>query len=233
MFCHRYPTETCGWSNLAVRSSRDNVASPTRRRLNRKGRSRLPAPRRSGARVGGMANTCEPLINVVKTVQPKVLTGWGQNGTGSVQGLIGSLPQTSRPSAKRRSLPHRVHQAKRGKPDVLPQGTAPRKGRPKGRRVKEEGASEGRPVMGRIGVERKATSPTRKRADFPLVSGHEKAGQTDQGGRADDGLDVLGWCGLPLKGRRPPRSIVKVRLGETWAAPRSSRGVSRGLSRMR
>jgi len=141
-----------------------------------------------------MANRSEPLINVVKPSQPKVLTGWDQNGTRSVQGLMCSLPQTSRPLAERRSLTHRIHQEERGKPVVLPQGTAPRKGpvrgRLKGRRVKEEGASEGRPVTGRIGVERKATSPTRKRADFPLVSGHEEAGQTDQGGRADDGLDL-------------------------------------------
>ena len=27
VFCHRYPTKTCGRSNLAVRSSWDNVAS--------------------------------------------------------------------------------------------------------------------------------------------------------------------------------------------------------------
>ena len=38
-----------------------------------------------------------------------------------------------------------------------------------GRRVKEEGASEGRPVIGRIGVEPAGHHPTRKGADFPLV----------------------------------------------------------------
>ena len=43
-----------------------------------------------------------------------------------------------------------------------------------GRRVEEEGEREGRPVMGRIGVERKQYHPTRKRADFPLVFRHER-----------------------------------------------------------
>src|SRR5258708_5673304 len=28
MFCHRYPTKTCAWSNLGVGSSWDNEASP-------------------------------------------------------------------------------------------------------------------------------------------------------------------------------------------------------------
>src|SRR5438067_1554817 len=41
------------------------------------------------------------------------------------------------------------------------------------RRVKEEGASEGRPVMGRIGVEPPGDiTPRRKPADFPLVWTH-------------------------------------------------------------
>ena len=120
--CYRYPTGTCGRRKLAVRSSRDNVASPTRRRLNREGESRLLASRRSGARVGGMANTCEPLINVVSTVQPKMLTGWDQKGMWSVQRLAGPLPQTSQPPAERRSLTHRAHQTERGKPVALPQG---------------------------------------------------------------------------------------------------------------
>jgi hypothetical protein len=44
-----------------------------------------------------------------------------------------------------------------------------------GLRVKERGASERRPVIGRIGVERKRQHPTRKRADFPVVFRHERA----------------------------------------------------------
>jgi hypothetical protein len=53
VFCHQYPTAACGWSNSAVRSPRDNVASRHRGRLPCEGRRRLPASRRSGARVDG------------------------------------------------------------------------------------------------------------------------------------------------------------------------------------
>jgi hypothetical protein len=53
VFCHQYPTAACGRSNPAVRSPRDNVASPHRGRPPREGRRRLPASRRSGARVDG------------------------------------------------------------------------------------------------------------------------------------------------------------------------------------
>jgi len=43
------------------------------------------------------------------------------------------------------------------------------------RRVEEEGVSEGRPVMGRIGVEPLGDIiPRRKPADFPLVFRHER-----------------------------------------------------------
>jgi len=55
-----------------------------------------------------------------------------------------------------------------------------------GRRVQEEGARERRAVMARIGVELAATgdiTPPRKRADFPLVSRHERAGLIDTGGK--------------------------------------------------
>jgi RNA-directed DNA polymerase len=46
-------------------------------------------------------------------------------------------------------------------------------------RVKEDGKSESRAVMGRIGVERKQHHPTRKRADFHQVFHHEITWQTD------------------------------------------------------
>jgi Transposase len=53
VFCHQYPTAACDRSNPAVRSPRDNVASPHRGRLPCEGRRRLPASGRSGARVEG------------------------------------------------------------------------------------------------------------------------------------------------------------------------------------
>ena len=67
MYDHRYPTKTCGRSNPTVRSSWDNVSSPSGGRISREGFRRLPTPRRSGARVDGMANSGELLINVVRS----------------------------------------------------------------------------------------------------------------------------------------------------------------------
>ena len=49
-----------------------------------------------------------------------------------------------------------------------------------GRRVEEEGASERRSVMGRIGIApRSNIIPRRKPADFPLVLAYVNHGQTD------------------------------------------------------
>src|SRR5262245_35915608 len=78
---YRYPTKTCGRGNLAVRSSWDNVTSPRRGgRASREGARRLLAPRRSGARVDGMANPGELPINAVRTDKPKALRGLDQKG---------------------------------------------------------------------------------------------------------------------------------------------------------
>jgi len=43
----------------------------------------------------------------------------------------------------------------------------------------------------------RGTYLTRKRADFPLVSRHERVCQTDWGGKADD--SYISWCGFPLQ----------------------------------
>jgi hypothetical protein len=85
MYDHRYPTETCGRSNPTVRSSWDNVTSPSGGRISREGIRRLLTPRRSGARVDGMANPSELLINVVRSNKPKALTGLNQKVRGQVQ----------------------------------------------------------------------------------------------------------------------------------------------------
>ena len=54
------------------------------------------------------------------------------------------------------------------------------------RRVEEEGASEGRPVMGRIGVEPSGDiTPRRKPADFPLVLAYVNRQPTGVGSDAD------------------------------------------------
>jgi hypothetical protein len=54
-----------------------------------------------------MANTREPLINVVMLDEPKMLTGSNQKVHGRVWGLLYPPSQTARPSANRRSLTHR------------------------------------------------------------------------------------------------------------------------------
>jgi len=93
---HWYPTKTCGRSNPTVRSSWDNVTSPDPGgRASRERTRRLPAPRRSGARVDGMANSGELLINAVISNKPKALTGLNQKVSGQVQGLPFPLPSLS------------------------------------------------------------------------------------------------------------------------------------------
>src|SRR5208337_3871682 len=78
---HWYPTKTCGRRNPTVQSSWDNVTSPDPGgRVSRERTRRLLALRRSGARVDGMANSGELLINVVNLSKPKALTGLNQKG---------------------------------------------------------------------------------------------------------------------------------------------------------
>ena len=93
---HWYPTKTCGRSNPTVRSSWDNVTSPDPGgRVSRERTRRLLAPKRSGARVDGMANSGELLINAVNSNKPKALTGLNQKVNGQVQGLPLPLPSLS------------------------------------------------------------------------------------------------------------------------------------------
>jgi hypothetical protein len=115
---------------------------------------RLPASRRSGTRVDGMANSGELLINVVRTSKPKMLTGLDQNGTW--------------PGARASPFPCRRCRATGGeaepKPSVIrpwnvislsssPWGRPAARRSPMGRQVGDEGGSERPPISGRIGVE--------------------------------------------------------------------------------
>ena len=105
---HRYPTKACGQSNPAVRSPWDNVTSPFQGgRAAREGTRRLLTPRRSGARVDGMANSSELLINVVRSSKPKALRGLNQKVRGQVQGPLPSPAVAAEPPANRQSLNHR------------------------------------------------------------------------------------------------------------------------------
>ena len=88
---HWYPTKTCDRSNPVVRSSWDNVTSPTQGgRASRERTRRLLALRRLGAKVDGMANSGELLINVVRSSKPKALRGLNQKVRGQVQGCLPS-----------------------------------------------------------------------------------------------------------------------------------------------
>ena len=67
---------------------------------------------RSGARVEGMVNTCEPLINAVNGNEPKVLTSprrtnrLGPKGKWSGVRGSGSLTADDAPPVNRRNLTH-------------------------------------------------------------------------------------------------------------------------------
>ena len=104
---HWYPTKTCGRRNPTVRSSWDNVTSPDPGgRVSRERTRRLLALRRSGARVDGMANSGELLINVVNLNKPKALTGLNQKGKWPGAGASSSPAVAVEPSAERQSLNH-------------------------------------------------------------------------------------------------------------------------------
>jgi hypothetical protein len=53
-----------------------------------------------------MANTCEPLINVVIDTKPKMLIGLPKRECGEVQVVKVHLTQIKEPPAERRSLTH-------------------------------------------------------------------------------------------------------------------------------
>ena len=152
---HWYPTETCGRGNLAVRSSWDNVTSPQwGGRTSREGIRRLPAPRRSGARVDGMANSGELLINVVRSNKPKALRGLNQKVRGQVQrDLPSPVVVVGATGGEAEPTPSVIHPWNVVSPSSSLRGRPAARGSPMGRRVEEEGGSQRRPVMGRIRVE--------------------------------------------------------------------------------
>ena len=161
---HRYPTKACGRSNPAVRSPWDNETSPdSGGRAPRERARRLLAPGRSGARVDGMANPGELLINVVRTSKPKALRGLDQKVRGQVQGYppspavaIGATGEEAEPK------PSLIHPWNVVSPSSYPRGRPSARGSPMGRRVGDEGGSEGRSVIERIGVKPPARSPHAK-----------------------------------------------------------------------
>jgi len=137
----------------------------------------------------------------------KMLIGLSQKARGQVQGLVILLAQMLHHRRRAATFPTLGTSAQRGKLVVLlaahakAVGKATSQEKPMGQRVKDEGESEGRPVMGRIGValpfgsrwprevvqraERWQHHPTRKRADFPRVLTDVNSQPTDEGSNAD------------------------------------------------
>ena len=225
---YRYPTRTCGRGNPAVRSSWDNVTSPRwGGRASREGARRLLAPRRSGARVDGMANPGELPINAVRTDKPKALRGLDQKVCGQVQGsppspavAVGATGGEAEPK------PSVIHPW-----DVVSPSSSLRVGPPQGasmgRRVEDEGGSEGRSVIGRIGVE--PPGEITPRESGPTSLGCLRTRPSEQPAQETEQMTAACcWCGLrrvTLAGPRP----VSCRWG-ACAPPGSARGFERGLS---
>ena len=122
-----------------------------------------------------MVNRCKRLITVVTDKQAKVADRlepkWHCGGS-----RVYCVPWRgqSTPPAKRANLTLSVAYDEHGKPSALPKGRNPQ-GEPMGLWVKDKGKSECHIVMMRIGIALRNEQhyPTRKRADFPLVSHHE------------------------------------------------------------
>ena len=152
---YRYPTRTCGWSNPAVRSSWDNVTSPRwGGRTSREGTRRLPASWRSGARVDGMANSGELLINVVRSNKPKALRGLNQKVRGQVQRDLPSPVVVIRATGEEAEpTPSVIHPWNVVSPSSSSWGRLSARRLPMGWWVEDGGRSECPPVTGGIGVE--------------------------------------------------------------------------------
>jgi len=112
---------------------------------------RLPASGRSGARVDGMANSGELLINVVRTSKPKTLRGLNQNGTWPSAGAFPFPCRRCRATGEQ-AEPHPsvMHPWNVVSPSSSLWGRPSARGLPMGRRVEDEGGSERRPVIGRV-----------------------------------------------------------------------------------
>jgi hypothetical protein len=98
-----------------------------------------------------MVNTGEPLINVVNRNKPKTLRGLRQKARGPAQEFSPLLAQTAAPPADRRDLQPPTVRTRNVVSPSPSLGVSTPQGALTERRVQDEGGSEGRPVMGRIG----------------------------------------------------------------------------------
>ena len=122
-----------------------------------------------------MVNESELLINAVIANKPKMLTGLNQNGKWSRLRATISLNVDIAPSAKRQDLTHSGIYAERGNPVIFLA-----KGKQAVRQADEiAGIGYGRKQMPFCNETDTGLYPTRKRADFPLVSTNERTRRTD------------------------------------------------------
>ena len=145
-----------------------------------------------------------------------MLSGVGQQARGQVRGL--HLPPAQMASHRRSAatLPTLATVAERGKPVVLPSRVGRPQGRLMGRRVKERGASQRRPVMGRIGVEPK-DARHRGQGMRPQVATAQATLPPTQVGRLPRG--VGGREASANRRRGPSRSVGAVVMAVAGAAP--------------
>ena len=115
-----------------------------------------------------------------------MLSRSGQNGTWSGPGASNSPGADVAPPAKSGDPTHLGTSTERGKPVVLPTRESDSREEPMGRRVKDGGGSEGRPVIGRIGVEPTGDITPPEREPTSLGSSLTREPRpTDSGGKAD------------------------------------------------
>jgi hypothetical protein len=137
----------------------------------REGKADLPASGGAGLGLDGMASICESSINVVMYNEPKMLSGSNQKWYAAVE--LGFPSAQSWTQGHRRiedDLTHLVIQTEHGKPVVLPFAGRQPQGAPMGLRVWEEGKSECRVVMTRIGVAVKTNINPRESGQTSLWS---------------------------------------------------------------
>jgi hypothetical protein len=181
-----------------------------------------------------MVSKRELSLNVVRSNEPKMLLGLGQKALRRVLGLAGPRAwATNAVGGQREPNPSLSLQRNTVSPYRSPPGVERPQGPPMVVRVKDEGESEGRPVIGRI---RGATFPGAKASPLPSGLASRESGANRQGGRADDGRAVFCWCGFPRDERAsaPPQYREgAVREGSSWATTASGNGRWSGLSRVR
>src|SRR5208337_768282 len=168
-----------GRGDLAVRSSWDNVTSPTQGgRASRERARRLLALRRLGAKVDGMANSGELLINVVRSSKPKALRGLNQKVRGQVQGCLPSpVVAVGATGGEAEPKPSMIHPWNVVSPSSSSRGRPSARRLLMGRRAEDGGRSECPPVTGGIGVE--SSGEITPRESRPMGQGESLAISAD------------------------------------------------------